>query len=83
MAPWALGAVGDRLRVAFRLRSEEMDTKIQTTAVIRNLQKSTGADTSSVHGLEFDQLEPAQQIALKVFVFDRQDDVQQWSHGFK
>jgi c-di-GMP-binding flagellar brake protein YcgR len=60
-----------------------MDTEIQTTAVIRNLQKSTGADTSSVHGLEFDQLEPAQQIALKVFVFDRQDDVQQWSHGFK
>jgi c-di-GMP-binding flagellar brake protein YcgR len=83
MAPWTLGAVGDRLRVAFRLGSAEMDTEIQTTAVIRNLQKSTGADSSSVHGLEFDQLEPAQQIALKVFVFDRQDDVQQWSHGFK
>lgn len=83
MAPWTLGAVGDRLRVAFRLGSAEMDTEIQTTAVIRNLQKSTGADSSSVHGLEFHQLEPAQQIALKVFVFDRQDDVQQWSHGFK
>ncbi|CAD6549409.1 hypothetical protein LMG28727_04952 [Paraburkholderia kirstenboschensis] len=83
MAPWALGVVGDRLRVAFRLRSAEMDTEIQTAAVIRNLQKSTGADASSVHGLEFDQLEPAQQMAMKVFVFDRQDDVQQWSQGFK
>jgi c-di-GMP-binding flagellar brake protein YcgR len=60
-----------------------MDTEIQTAAVIRNLQKSTGADASSVHGLEFDQLEPAQQMAMKVFVFDRQDDVQQSSQGFK
>jgi hypothetical protein len=42
-----------------------MDTKIQTTAVIRNLQKSTGADTSSVHGLEFDQLETGSADSVK------------------
>ncbi|HEX7932742.1 MAG TPA: flagellar brake protein [Paraburkholderia sp.] len=83
MAPWSLGAVGERLRVAFRLKSAEMDTEIQTSAVIRNVHNSGGPGASSIHGLEFDQLEPVQQMAMKVFVFDRQEDVQQWSHGLK
>jgi c-di-GMP-binding flagellar brake protein YcgR len=82
-APWTLGAVGDRLRVAFRLQSGEMDSGVHTTAVIRNVQKGTGTSASSVHGLELDRLEPVQQMAMKVFVFDRQEDVQQWSHGLK
>ncbi|WP_433696347.1 flagellar brake protein [Paraburkholderia phenoliruptrix] len=83
MAPWNLGAVGDRLRVTFQLKSAEMDKEIETTAVVRNVQKSTGTQAGTIHGLQFDQLQPEQQMAMKVFVFDRQDDVQQWSHDFR
>lgn len=82
-ASWTLGAVGERLRIAFNLKSAEMHTEIETTAVIRNVQKGSAPGEPSTHGLELDQLDAAQQMAMKVFVFDRQDDVQYWSNGLK
>ncbi|MFM0067151.1 flagellar brake protein [Paraburkholderia aspalathi] len=82
-ASWTLGAVGERLRIAFSLKSAEMQTEIETAAVIRNVQKGSAPGEPSTHGLELDQLDAAQQMAMKVFVFDRQDDVQYWSNGLK
>ncbi|MDT8841741.1 flagellar brake protein [Paraburkholderia fungorum] len=81
--PWTLGQVGERLRVAFSLQSAVLPTEIETTAVIRNVQKGNTPGEPSTHGLEFDQLDVAQQMAMKVFVFDRQDDVQYWSNSLK
>lgn len=83
IASWTLGAVGDRLRLAFRLKSKDLDTEIETTAVIRNVHKGNGPGEPSTHGLELDQLDATQQMAMKVFVFDRQDDVVYWSNGLK
>jgi c-di-GMP-binding flagellar brake protein YcgR len=82
-ASWTLGATGERLRIAFRLKSADLDTEIETTAVIRNVQKGSAPGEPSMHGLELDQLDAAQQMAMKVFVFDRQDDVVYWSSGLK
>ncbi|CAB3803630.1 hypothetical protein LMG28614_05854 [Paraburkholderia ultramafica] len=82
-ASWTLGAVGERLRVAFRLKSAELDTEIETVAIIRNVQKGSAAGEPSSHGLEFDRLDAVQQMAMKVFVFDRQDDVLYWSNRVK
>ncbi|ASW00790.1 flagellar brake protein [Paraburkholderia aromaticivorans] len=82
-ASWTLGAVGDRLRLAFRLKSKDLDTEIETTAVIRNVHIGKGPGEPSIHGLELDQLDATQQMAMKVFVFDRQDDVVYWSNGLK
>jgi c-di-GMP-binding flagellar brake protein YcgR len=81
--PWTLGSVGQRLRVAFRLQSNECDTCIETTAVIRNIQSNPRRNALTIHGLEFEQLEQVQQMALKSFVFDRLDDVIYWSNGSK
>ncbi|WP_144108096.1 flagellar brake protein [Paraburkholderia sp. BCC1886] len=78
-----LGAVGTRVRVAFRLKSADMDSDVETTAIIRNVQKGGAAGESTTHGLELDQLDPNQQIAMKVYVFDRQDDVSYWSNGLR
>ena len=80
MASWPLGSVGERLRVAFRLKSKELDTTIETTAIIRNVQKGVAGEPA-VHGLELDRLDMGQQMAMKVFVFDRQDDVLYWTNG--
>ena len=82
-ASWTLGAVGERLRIAFRLMSADLDTEIETTAVIRNVQKGNAPGEPSSHGLELDRLDAAQQMAMKAFVFDRQDDVLYWSNGLK
>ncbi|SMG58847.1 flagellar brake protein [Paraburkholderia susongensis] len=82
-ASWTLGAVGERLRIAFRLKSAELDTQIETTAIIRNVQKGSKPGEPSTHGLELDRLDAAQQMAMKVFVFDRHDDVLYWSNGPK
>ncbi|WP_322042392.1 flagellar brake protein [Paraburkholderia sp. J67] len=78
-APWALAKVGERLRVAFRLRSGELDTTIETSAVVRNVLPAEGAEPLITLGLELDSLSPADQMAMKVFVFDRQDDVLYWT----
>ena len=78
-APWALGKVGERLRVAFRLRSGELDASIETSAVVRNVLPAEGAEPLITLGLELDSLSPADQMAMKVFVFDRQDDVLYWT----
>jgi c-di-GMP-binding flagellar brake protein YcgR len=81
-ASWVLGQVGDRLRVAFHLKSKDLDTLVETSAVIRNVQKGLPGEPA-VHGIEFDRLDTAQQMAMKVFVFDRQDDVLYWTNGGK
>jgi c-di-GMP-binding flagellar brake protein YcgR len=80
-APWALGKVGERLRIAFSLRSGELDTTIETSAVIRNVHQDDRAHAQSTLGLELDSLTPAEQMAMKVYVFDRQDDVLYWTSG--
>jgi c-di-GMP-binding flagellar brake protein YcgR len=82
-ASWTLGAVGERLRIAFRLKSAELDTEIETSAIIRNVHKGNAPGEPSTHGLELDRLDAAQQMAMKVFVFDRQDEVLYWSNGLK
>jgi len=78
-APWALGKVGERLPIAFELRSGELDTTIETSAIIRNVRSEAGAESPATLGLELDQLTAAQQMAMKVYVFDRQDDVLYWT----
>ncbi|SDR28543.1 c-di-GMP-binding flagellar brake protein YcgR, contains PilZNR and PilZ domains [Paraburkholderia fungorum] len=82
-ASWTLGAVGERLRVAYHLKSADLDTAIETTAVIRNVQKGSNPGDPTSHGLELDQLDVNQQMAMKVYVFDRQDDVQYWSNSLR
>ncbi|NLP64675.1 flagellar brake protein [Paraburkholderia sacchari] len=79
VAPWALGQVGERLRIAFSLRSGDLDTPIETSAVIRNVQQEDGAQCTL--GLELDSLTSAEQMAMKVYVFDRHDDVVYWSNS--
>lgn len=76
---WTLGQPGDRLRVAFRLRAKELDMRIETSAVIRNVRQGTSPGKSTRHGLNFDQLDAAQQMAMKAFVFERQEDVLHWT----
>lgn len=80
---WALGKVGERLRVSFQLRSGDSATAIETTAVIRNVQAETGDPAQATLGLELDRLTPAEQMAMKVYVFDRQDDVLSWTSSMR
>ncbi|WP_242540386.1 flagellar brake protein [Trinickia mobilis] len=80
IAPRALGSAGERLKLAFQLCSQDLDAKIETTAVIRNVHQVPDSDgVTTTHGLEFDRLEPVQQLALKSFVFDRQEDAEYWT----
>lgn len=82
-AAMPIGQVGNRLRVSFRLKSNDLDTQIATGAIIRNVQTGSADSELTIHGLELDQLDLAQQMAMKVYVFDRQDDVLYWSNGAK
>ena len=75
-----LGRVGERLRLSFWVKSGDVETLIETRAVIRNLQADEMEKGLTMHGLEFDVLEPGQQTALKAFVFDRQDDAYIWTN---
>jgi c-di-GMP-binding flagellar brake protein YcgR len=82
-APWALGQVGERLHIAFGLRSGELDSAITTNAIIRNVQHETGPESPATLGLELDQLTAAERMAMKSYVFDRQDDVMYWTDSVR
>ncbi|WP_322013710.1 flagellar brake protein [Paraburkholderia sp. J12] len=82
-AAWAVGQVGERLRIAFSLRSGDVVTPIETSAVIRNVQHEAGPDSPTTLGLELDQLSATEQMAMKVYVFDRQDDVLYWTGSMR
>jgi c-di-GMP-binding flagellar brake protein YcgR len=66
-----LGSVGERLRVAFRIQTNELDVEVRAIAIIRNLQQDMTDEALVLHGVEFLKLEPAQDKALKTFVLDR------------
>ncbi len=80
VASKVLGRVGERVRLSFLLKSGDIETLIQTRAVIRNLQTAETHGNLTTHGLEFDLLEATQQTALKAYVFDRQDDAYIWTN---
>ncbi|WP_322031389.1 flagellar brake protein [Paraburkholderia sp. J76] len=82
-AAWALGKPGERLRVAFQLRSGDNDTAIETTAIIRNVHAEASDPAHATLGLELDRLTAAEQMAMKVYVFDRQDDVLYWTGSMR
>ncbi|MEA3118051.1 MAG: hypothetical protein QOI13_1321 [Paraburkholderia sp.] len=75
MASRVLGKVGDRLRVAFHLRASELDANIETSAVIHNVHEDDRPGAPAIHGLELDQLDTHQRMAMKVFMFGRQEDL--------
>jgi c-di-GMP-binding flagellar brake protein YcgR len=82
-APWALGKVGERLHIAFGLRSGELDTSIATNAIVRNVQHEAGPESPATLGLELDQLTAAEQMAMKSYIFDHQDDVLYWTDSVR
>ncbi|WP_248295365.1 flagellar brake protein [Paraburkholderia sp. UYCP14C] len=74
-----IGRIGERLRVAFQLTTRSVDTEFSAVAVIRNVQTGTAPAALCTHGLEFEGLSSEQQLALKAFVFDRQDAISYWA----
>lgn len=83
MTSRTLGQPGDRLHVAFWFPSEELDTLIEPDAVIRNVKQGMAPGKTVTHGLELDRLDPAEQMAIRVFVFNHQEDVLHWTQGMK
>ncbi|MGH8782364.1 flagellar brake protein [Paraburkholderia sp.] len=69
-----LGRPGERLCVSFGLHMGDADTALQAVAVIRNVYADPANPDLTMHGLEFDPLDPAQQLALKACVLDLQHE---------
>ncbi|WP_042267667.1 flagellar brake domain-containing protein [Paraburkholderia heleia] len=74
-----IGEVGERICVVFPIEAGNVGATFQAVAVIRNLRADTPQAGLTLHGLEFDPLSPESQVALKTFVFDRQDAVSYWA----
>jgi hypothetical protein len=74
-----IGELGERICVEFPVEAGEAGATFQAVAVIRNLRADTPQEGLTLHGLEFDALCTESQVALKTFVFDRQDAVSYWA----
>ncbi|HKR44921.1 MAG TPA: flagellar brake protein [Paraburkholderia sp.] len=74
-----IGEVGERICVVFPIETGNGGATFQAVAVIRNLRADIPQEGLTLHGLEFDTLTPESQVALKTFVFDRQDAVSYWA----
>ncbi|PTD98949.1 hypothetical protein EIL82_18310 [Pandoraea apista] len=69
LADAPLGAPGDSIHLAFRVRVGDIDMPIDATGTIRGVQQSD--DGSHLHGIELPVLEPAHYVALKCYVYER------------
>ncbi|VVE11459.1 flagellar brake protein [Pandoraea horticolens] len=69
LADTPLGAPGERMQLAFRVRVGEIDMPIEATGMIRGVQQ--GDDGSYLHGIELPMLKPSHYAALKCYVYER------------
>jgi hypothetical protein len=69
LADTPLGAPGDSLHLAFRVRVGDIDMPIDTAGTIRSVQQ--GDDGSHLHGIELSALDPSHYVALKCYVYER------------
>jgi c-di-GMP-binding flagellar brake protein YcgR len=74
-----IGRIGERVCVALQLATRSIDTEFTAVAVIRNVQTGTAPASLCTHGLEFEGLSSEHQLALKAFVFDKQDAISYWA----
>lgn len=68
LADAPLGAPGDTLQLAFRVRVGDIDMPIEATGTIRGVQQG---DDGHLHGIELPVLDPAHYVALKCYVYER------------
>ncbi|VVE23912.1 flagellar brake protein [Pandoraea capi] len=68
LADAALGAPGDSVKLAFRVRVGDIDMPIEATGTIRGVQQG---DDGHLHGIELPALEPSHYVALKCYVYER------------
>ncbi|SAK65325.1 type IV pilus assembly protein PilZ [Caballeronia hypogeia] len=64
----AAAHIGDRLQLSFQFKTDGVEVKIDTIAIVRHVGTQDPADGSAAYGLEFESLEPSQRIALKSFM---------------
>lgn len=60
--------IGDRLHVAFAFNTDELDVRIDASAIVRHVGETETAFNSAALGLEFETLEPAERVALKAYM---------------
>lgn len=68
LADAPLGAPGDNVQLAFRVRVGDIDMPIEATGTIRGVQQG---DDGHLHGIELPVLEPSHYVALKCYVYER------------
>ncbi|ODP32079.1 flagellar brake protein [Pandoraea sp. ISTKB] len=68
LADAALGAPGDSVKLAFRVRVGDIDMPIEATGTIRGVQQG---DDGHLHGIELPALEPSHYVVLKCYVYER------------
>ncbi|ALS62842.1 flagellar brake protein [Pandoraea norimbergensis] len=64
-----LGAPGETMQLAFRVRVGDIDMPVEATGTIRGIQQND--DGAHLHGIELPSLEPAHYVALKCYVYER------------
>lgn len=69
LADAPLGAPGDSMQLAFRVRVGDIDMPIEASGTIRSVQQ--GDDGSHLHGVELPVLDPSHYVALKCYVYER------------
>lgn len=68
LADAPLGAPGDNVQLAFRVRVGDIDMPIEALGTIRGVQQG---DDGHLHGIELPVLEPSHYVALKCYVYER------------
>ncbi|WP_084070430.1 flagellar brake protein [Pandoraea vervacti] len=68
LADTPLGAPGETVQLAFRVRVGDIDMPIDTAGTIRGVQQG---EDGHLHGIELSAPEPSHYVALKCYVYER------------
>jgi len=60
-----VAAEGEKIRVAFEIVAAGIDVKVDTVVVIRNIRHNVERSPWVMHGMEFQDLDTATQLALR------------------
>ena len=65
-----IAAEGENIRVAFQIVAAGIEVDIDTVAVIRNIRQNVERSPWVMHGLEFQKLDTATQLALRYLAIE-------------
>jgi c-di-GMP-binding flagellar brake protein YcgR len=71
-----IARAGDRMQLRFHLPTDEADLQLDISALVRNATDPAPGSDLCTYGIEFDQLQPVERLALQCYVYEHKEQTE-------